>query len=221
MQKIAPTIVFKKFLFLLLPLLWVAENQEFREKLLTDNSLFFATEEQNESKTLLKPLSGWLQESLEQFRPLVYTAFAQGFKEYLGNILHNSGSLTTPCGISTYLEQLINTKFSLVFIDSSREESSADNCSELDVDAENTLGLSRTRVANIPTPDPTKNSNTRLNDPFHSGKLSFEAESLVWDDYIAKKEAWKRAVNVVRILLQSDMLIETGLECSSGQADLF
>ena len=58
-------------------------------------------------------------------------------------------------------------------------------------------------------------------DPAGSKHLSYDTESPIWDDYIAKKEAWRRAVGVVRILLQSDMLIQTGLERSDNEAVLF
>jgi len=39
-------------------------------------------------------------------------------------------------------------------------------------------------------------------------------ELSIVDDYIAKVNAWQRAVGVVCILLQSDMIIETGSQNS-------
>lgn len=40
----------------------------------------------------------------------------------------------------------------------------------------------------------------------------FARVNCVWDDFLAKKEAWRRAVGVVCILLQTDMLIITDAE---------
>ena len=167
-------------------------------------------------------LSGWMHESLEFFRPLVYTAFSHGFKEFLGSILHNSGKFTTPYGVSTYLAQLINTGSSLDFLGSLREEISENNRSEFESVAEITRDHARTRVLDFPTRLPARNSTSSLNDPVvGSGSLPREVEGLVWDDYTAKNEAWKRAVGIVRILLQTDMLVETGLERGTKDADLF
>lgn len=168
----------------------------------------------------LFPLPGWLQESLELFRPLVYTAFAEGFKEFLGNVLHNSGRFITLHGVSTSLEQLINAGSYLDFLGSFQEEISENKRSELEIVAGITQDCAKTDSSNFPTCETTQNWTSSVNDPGNSGSSFLEADCVVWDDFAAKKEAWKRAVDIVRILLQSDMLVETGLE-SRKEADLF
>ncbi|KAJ7389878.1 chaperone-mediated protein complex assembly [Desmophyllum pertusum] len=76
-------------------------------------------------------------------------------------------------------------------------------------------------VPNLPARDPAGFSVNSSGDPVGSKLLSRDIESLVWDDYTAKKEAWRRAVGLVRILLQSDMLVETGLGRNDREAVLF
>ena len=161
------------------------------------------------------PLSGWLQESLELFRPLVYTAFAQGFKEFLKNVLQNSGKFTSPCGVSAHVEQLVNSGSSLEILERFQDEK--DNQYELQI----TEGITHDHVPNLPARDPAGFSVNCSGDPVGSKLLSRDIESVVWDDYTAKKEAWRRAVGLVRILLQSDMLVETGLGRNDREAVLF
>ncbi|KAL9966260.1 hypothetical protein ACROYT_G024308 [Oculina patagonica] len=175
--------------------------------------------EQNEPKVSLNPLSGWLQGSLEMFRPLVYAAFAQGFREFLGNVLQNSGKFTTPCGVSAHVEQLVNSGCSLDILGSFNDENSEDNQNEV----QNTEGITRHHArghASYITASDRAGSGSPIK-PAGSKCLSFDVESLVWDDYTAKKEAWRRAVGIVRILLQSDMLVQTGLGGSENEAVLF
>ena len=169
----------------------------------------------------LNPLSGWLQESLEIFRPVVYTAFAQGFKEFLWNVLYNSGEFAALCGVSTRVEQLVHSGCSFGNLGSFKYECSEDDQSELQIMAEITPHHATARVSDIPTRNVAGLSADSFQDSIASKRLSSDAESDVWDNYIAKKEAWRRAVGVVRILLQSDMLVETGLTRTDKEAVLF
>ena len=170
--------------------------------------------EQREPTLSPNPLLGWLQESLETFRPRVYTAFAQGFKEFLGNVLHNSGEFSALCGLFTRVEQLVNSGCSLGNLGSFKYECSEDNQSELQITAGITRHQATAHVSDIPADLTVDN----FQDPVTS---SCDVESVVWDCYTAKKEAWRRAVGIVRILLQSDMLVETGLTRSDKEAVLF
>ena len=152
----------------------------------------------------------------------MYSAFAQGLKDYLGSVVHNSGTLTTPSGVSAYIEELITAGSCLDFLLNTEEEKSMNTLND-DIEAKNTCGHSRANVKDLAA---ASGSMTRakagVGAPLHSGKLPHKVEMpLVWDDYSAKKEAWKRALGVVRILLQSDKLIKTGLESSSHEADIF
>lgn len=167
----------------------------------------------------LNPLSGWLQESLEMFRPLVYTAFAQGFREFLGNVLQNSGKFAAPCGVSAHVEQLINSGCSLDVLGYLADDNSEDNQNEV----QNTEGITRHHARGHAS-NFTASGRAGLGSPINpagSKRLPYDVESLVWDDYIAKKEAWRRAVGIVRILLQTDMLVQTGLGRSENEAVLF
>lgn len=179
------------------------------------------TGQQNKSQKSRSSLSGWLDGSLEVFRPLVYSAFAEGFKDYLGSVVHNSGTLTIPSGVSAYIEELITAGSCLDFLLNTEEEKSVNTLN--DNEAQNECGLSRANVKDLAAASgsmtPAKGG---VGAPIHSGKLSHKVEMLLlWDDYSAKKEAWKRALGVVRILLQSDKLIKTGLKSNSLEADIF
>ena len=154
---------------------------------------------------------------------MVYKAFAQGFKEFLGSVLRNSGKFTSVHGISAYIEQLINKGLSLNFLESFHEGISESNRNELDIISEITRDHARTHDPNFTTRDPAQDLMSSLDGHIGSGSLSRESENpdVVWDDYTAKKEAWSRAVGIVRILLQADMLVETGLEQGVKGVDLF
>ena len=154
---------------------------------------------------------------------MVYKAFAQGFKEFLCSVLRNSGKFTSAHGISTYIEQLINKGLSLNFLESFHEGISENNRNGLDITSEITRDHARTRDPNFSTRDPAQDLTSSLDGHIGSGSLSREAENpdLVMDDYKAKIEAWSRAVGIVRILLQADMLVETGLEQGVKRVDLF
>ena len=151
----------------------------------------------------------------------MYTAFAQGFKEFLGNVLYNSGELAARCGVSTHVEQLVKSGCSLSNLGSFKYECSGEDQSELQITAGTTLHHATALVSDIPAPKATSFSVDNFQDPVASKRLSSDAESDVWDDYTAKKEAWRRAVGIIRILLQSDMLVETGLTRNDKEAVLF
>ena len=153
----------------------------------------------------------------------MYKAFAQGFKEFFGSVLLNSGKFTSPHGISTHIEQLINTGLSLNFLGSFHKGISENNCNGLDIISEITRDHARTHDPNFTTRDPAQDLTSSLDDHLGPGSLSRETGNLdlAWDDYTAKKEAWRRAVGIVRILLQADMLVETGLEQGTKGVDLF
>lgn len=159
--------------------------------------------------------------SLEVFRPLVYSAFSEGFKDYLGSVVHNSGTLTIPSGVSSYIEELITAGFFLDFLLNAEEEKSVNTLN--DIEAKNTRGHPRANVKDFAAASCSMTrAKAGVGALLHSGKLSHKVEMpLVWDDYSAKKEAWKRALGVVGILLQSDKLIKTGLESNSREADIF
>ena len=151
----------------------------------------------------------------------MYSVFAEGFKDYLESVLHNSGTLTIPSGVSADIEELITAGFSLDFLLNTEEEKSVNTLN--DIEAQNACEHSRANVKDLAA---ASGSMTRaeagVGTMLHSGKLSHKVEMpLVWDDYSAKKEAWKRALGVVRILLQSDKLIKTGLESNSDEGDIF
>lgn len=177
---------------------------------------FTLTGKQSDPKMGSHSLSGWLQESLELFRPLAYSVFAQGFKEFVASILHNSGKYTTTHGMSTFLEELISEGGSLGLRGSFHEEMSDNYCSRSGMFTENMRDHERTRGPDILLREPAQSFPRSLDDRFTGGD-----ENFVWDDYTAKVEAWKRAIGIVRILLQSDLLIETGLTSGANQADLF
>ena len=179
------------------------------------------TGQQNKSQKSRSSLSGWLDGSLEVFRLLVYSAFAEGFKDYLGSVVHNSGTLTIPSGVSAYIEELITAGSCLDFLLNTEEEKSANTLN--DNEAQNECGLSRANVKDLAAASGSMTpAKAGVGAPIHSGKLSHKVEMLLlWDDYSAKKEAWKRALGVVRILLQSDKLIKTGLKSNSLEADIF
>ena len=177
----------------------------------------------------LNPLSGWLQESLEPFRPLVYTAFAQGLKDFLCSVLLNSGEFTSPSGASGYAEQLVNEGLSLDVLERFKDDNNSDhNRRELqfteEIQEDHGIDHVPSRdpaMEHVPSRDPAGCSADKLGVPVDSKRLTYEVESHVWDDYTAKKEAWRRAVGVVRILLQSDMLVETGLGRRESEVVLF
>ena len=151
----------------------------------------------------------------------MYSAFAEGFKDYLGSVVHNSGTLTIPSGVSVYIEELITAGFSLDFLLNTEEEKSVNTLN--DIEAQNACGHPRANVKDFAAASGSMSgAKAGVGAPIHSGKLSHKVEiPLVWDDYSAKREAWKRALGVVRILLQSDKLIKTGLESNSLEADIF
>lgn len=151
----------------------------------------------------------------------MYTAFAQGFKEFLGNVLYNSGEFAALCGVSTHVEQLVKAGCSLGNLGSFRYECSEDNQSELQITAGTTLHHATAHVSDISARNAASFGVDNFQDRVSSKRLSSDAEGDVWDDYTAKKEAWRRAVGIVRILLQSDMLVETGLTRSDKEAVLF
>ena len=152
---------------------------------------------------------------------MVYTAFAQGFKEFLGNVLYNSGEFAALCGVSTRVEQLVKSGCSLGNLGSFKYECSEDDQSELQITAGTTLYHATAHVSDIPARNAASFSVDNFQERATSKRLSSDAENDVWDDYTAKKEAWRRAVGIVRILLQSDMLVETGLTRSDKEAVLF
>ena len=183
--------------------------------------ILVSTGQQNKSQKSRSSLPGWLDGSLEVFRPLVYSAFADGLRDYLGSVVHNSGTLTIPSGVSAYIEELITAGSCLDFLLNTEEEKSVNTLN--DIEAQNACGHSRPSVKDFAAASGSvTRAKARVGAPLHSGKLSHKVEMpLVWDDYSAKKESWKRALGVVRILLQSDKLIKTGMESSSHEADIF
>ena len=162
-----------------------------------------------------RPLSGWLEGGMEHFRPLVYAAFAEGFKEFLASVITNSGHFTSLHGVSTHVEYLIKEGLSLNShgsIGTKAFESTHNQPGVLaDVPREHTDLSSRETTQNFPE---NLNHNVTFEDK------SREVETLVWDNYTAKKEAWKRAVGIVRVLLQTDMLVQTGLNAAENEAEL-
>lgn len=184
--------------------------------------LFSFEGEQRQSGLSLNPLSGWLQESLEVFRPVVYTAFAQGFKEFLGNILYNSGEFAALCGVSTRVEELVHSGCSLGNLGRFRYECSEDEQSELQITAGTTYHRATAHASDTPARNAAGFTVDNFQaDPVASKRWSYDVDSCVWDCYTAKKEAWRRAVGIVRTLLQSDVLVETGLARSDKEAVLF
>ena len=151
----------------------------------------------------------------------MYTAFAQGFKEFLANVLYNSGEFAALCGVSTRVEQLVNSGCPLGNNESFKYECSEDDQRELQITAGATLHHATAHIPDKPARNATGFSVDSFQDHVASKHFSSDAESDVWDDYTAKKEAWRRAVGIVRILLQSDMLVETGLTRSDKEAVLF
>ena len=151
----------------------------------------------------------------------MYSAFADGLRDYLGSVVHNSGTLTIPSAVSAYIEELITAGSCLDFLLNTEEEKSVNTLN--DIEAQNACGHSRASVKDFAaTSGSMTRAKARVGAPLHSGKLSHKVEMpLVWDDYSAKKESWKRALGVVRILLQSDKLIKTGLDSNSHEADIF
>ena len=151
----------------------------------------------------------------------MYSAFADGLRDYLGSVVHNSGTLTIPSGVSAYIEELITAGSCLDFLLNTEEEKSVNTLN--DIEAQNACGHSRASVKDFTAASGSMTrAKARVGAPLHSGKLSHKGEMpLVWDDYSAKKESWKRALGVVRILLQSDKLIKTGLDSNSHEADIF
>lgn len=152
---------------------------------------------------------------MEHFRPLVYAAFAEGFKEFLASVITNSGHFTSLHGVSTHVEYLIKEGLSLNShgsIGTKTFESTYNQPGVLaDVPREHTDLSSRETTQNFPE---NLNHNVTFEDK------SREVETLVWDNYTAKKEAWKRAVGIVRVLLQTDMLVQTGLNAAENEAEL-
>ncbi|XP_067021334.1 uncharacterized protein [Acropora muricata] len=170
---------------------------------------------QHESAKVSRPLSGWLEGGMEHLRPLVYAAFAEGFKEFLASVITNSGHFTSLHGVSTHVEYLIKEGLSLNShgsIGTKTFESTHNQPGVLaDVTREHTDLSSRETTQNFPE---NLNHNVTFEDK------SREVETLVWDNYTAKKEAWKRAVGIVRVLLQTDMLVQTGLNAAENEAEL-
>lgn len=121
--------------------------------------------------------------------------------------------------MSAHVEQLVNSGSSLEILERFQDEK--DNQYELQITEEITCHHAIDHVPNIPARDPAGFSVNSSGDPVGSKLLSRDVESVVWDDYTAKKEAWRRAVGLVRILLQSDMLVETGLGRNDKEAVLF
>lgn len=78
----------------------------------------------------------------------------------------------------------------------------------------------RLHNTNIPIQEHMQSFLENLDDVVACESLSHEAENFVWDDYIAKKAAWKRAVGIVKILRHSDRLVQTGLHNTENEADL-
>ncbi|PFX30518.1 Bardet-Biedl syndrome 12 protein [Stylophora pistillata] len=164
------------------------------------------------------PLSGWLQESIEVFRPLVYTAFAQGLKDFLCSVLLNSGNFTSHSGASSYVEKLVNEGLTLDDLERFQDDHSDDHRGQ-PLRAEGIKGGHA--MDRVPPRDPAGFSTDHFRDLFDSKQETRKVKSHVWDNYTAKKEAWRRAVGVVRILLQSDMFVETGLRQSKSEIALF
>lgn len=158
-----------------------------------------------------RPLSGWLEGGMENVRPLVYAAFADGFKEFLASVITNSGHFTSLHGVSTHVEYLIKKGLSLNSHGSIGSKTFESTHNQPGVLAD--VSLEHTELSSGETTQ--KFHNVTFEDK------SREVETLVWDNYMAKKEAWKRAVGIVRVLLQTDMLVQTGLNAAENEAELF
>lgn len=169
------------------------------------------TAEQHESAKVSRPLSGWLEGGMENVRPLVYAAFADGFKEFLASVITNSGHFTSLHGVSTHVEYLIKKGLSLNSHGSIGSKTFESTHNQPGVLAD--VSLEHTELSSGETTQ--KFHNVTFEDK------SREVETLVWDNYMAKKEAWKRAVGIVRVLLQTDMLVQTGLNAAENEAELF
>lgn len=149
----------------------------------------------------------------------MFAAFAQGLKDFLCSVLLNSGEFNSPSGASGYAEQLVIEGLSLDVLERFKDDKNSDhNRRELQITEEIKEDH---RIDHVPSRDPAGCSADKLGFPVDSKRLTYEIESHVWDDYTAKKEAWRRAVGVVRILLQSDMLVETGLGRRESKVVLF
>lgn len=149
---------------------------------------------------------------------MVYTAFAQGLKYFLCSVLFNSGDFTSLSGTSVYVEQLFNEGLTLDVLEKSKDDHSDDHRGE----PRRARGIKGGHAKDhVPSCDPTGFPAENVRDPFDSRQVTYKVKSSVFDDYTAKKEAWRRAVAVIRILLQSDMLVETGLGQSESEIVLF
>ncbi|XP_068743769.1 uncharacterized protein [Montipora capricornis] len=176
--------------------------------------------EQHESGNALHPLPGWLGENVDLFRPFVYSVFAEGFKAFLASVISNSRMFTNPHGVSTYVENLVNKELPLDFHQRSCYKIFENSYNELGVIAQVLHPLARLHNTNLPTQENMQSFLENLDDGVACESLSHEAENFVWDDYVAKKAAWKRAVGIVKILLHSDRLVQTGLHNTENEADL-
>ena len=157
--------------------------------------------------------SNWLQQSMPLFRPSVFKEFAQGIKDFLIRVVLNSGELNNQQAL-LFVEGLINKKTSNESSVKPRKAESFASQVELNWNCfPEKLDNPRDR-GESPTPsqedfqDQTFSLISSLNRAYSPGVV----DSTVWDDYSAKIEAWKRAVSVVKILLQCDCLIQTGIK---------
>ena len=152
---------------------------------------------------------------MEHFRPLVFAAFAEGFKDLLVSVITNSGMFTSLDGVSTHVENLIKKGLSL--------NSHGSIGTKTFDNTRNRLGVLADVLRehnDLPPREIRQNFLESLNHNVAFEDLSREGESLVWDNYTAKKEAWKRAVGIVRVLLQTDTLVQTGLNGAENEAEL-
>lgn len=148
----------------------------------------------------------------------MYTAFAQGLKDFLCSVLLNSGNFTSHSGASSYVEKLVNEGLTLDVLERFQDDHSDDHRGQ-PLRAEGIKGGHA--MDRVPPRDPAGFSTDNFRDLFDSKQETRKVKSHVWDNCTAKKEAWRRAVGVVRILLQSDMFVETGLRQSKSEIALF
>ena len=136
---------------------------------------------------------------LDEFRALVYDAFISGLETYLMSVLFNSGQFTSGSQAMAFLrDRLLETGDQVL--------PNLVNCSLSCIRQSDTSeGMGND------SPCQGRKLQGFRNEDYVKTKEEHSYE-VVWDDFMSKYEAWRRAVGVVIILLQSDVLVTTGVE---------
>ena len=159
----------------------------------------------------------WTSKAMDEFRPAVYSAFIEGFETYLMSVLLNSGQFATSCHSLTFLkDQLQGTSTRTLPNLECHPLLHIEGFDAHDNQLEGGLCQGKSHGTKLSTENDISAEKTLFRyeqerSETQECRSDVYEDSIVWDDFVSKCEAWRRAVGVVLTLLQSDILITTGV----------